>query len=1034
MPNTPTPRCRKLAAVLLIVVITALAGLAIDRSVEASILDTVGARLAAVGTIFSSNAATPEKAALAAKPEGLGIGGKSVIFGQYSSGTPIFPDGTRVDKLKTFEPVSQSLTPLGSINDFDPVLSPDGTQIAFLSYRDAPYRSTGSERESRRWLYIMNADGTGQTRVNPGNFAGAQYQPSFSPPSVSPQYLLFVGDGYYSGQESGIYRTDMLGSTELLMTDYIFDTNCPHENTGRNRRRKKANLNGDGYVTNYSRPSYSPDGSKIVFGKYDDYDADGSDPEGWDIYEMDPTVGGQCTQLYNDLNYSGLDPEPVYSPDGSKIAFIYGNDAGTGGHQATLVILDPISTSYSELTPSDLWGTPVWTANDKVAYIAQFDQGGGQVNPSRDIKAVDINTQQVENVYTGTLTNELRGMDIGFPSAVVPNVSLRITGDNPVMGGYSTTATLKLATAAPAGGITFNVTVTDIAIGEVTVPATVTVPAGSTEVTIPVNTLIRPDDGRTANISVQTFTPSYMYGETTVSLQKTKPDLQAVTFNAPTAIGPDTQFTVDWSITNIGLVDTGINGGTDKVFFSVDNVLDTGDTELASAANPALAAGATRTNTATSQFGIPGGVIPGSGDYYLILMADRPDDVDEGGRSANNTLVRPVHIDLPDLVPENFVAPATIEPGVDYTLTWTLRNAGTVPATHYTTTVVYFSFNTVVGDADDLQLDFVTANGPIAAGASVAQSKSINIATVPARGDGQGIFYVKIDYNNDVNEGSTGEANNIAQALSMFQYRVPDLQVTAGSAPAGIITDTAFPLTWTTSNTGNKDVPNLTDDVYFSQDNQVGGADDHFLGSFPLTGGLAHGASIERIQNVTIDTDWITATGNYYVYVKTDSTNLSDEGVNENNNIRFQLVSVQRLQRPDLTVTNIVAPTTALFGEMITIQWTVTNSGQGGPTNAPAWKDRINLNTTGANYSYSGQIAEIDNATALDPGQSYTASVTVRIPNGYVGSDYKIVVTPDSRGDLNEEDVTNNKTLRAIDIDAPPLPDIQFTGPRSRSR
>ncbi len=48
MPNNQNPRFRKLFVVIAVLALTAFAGLAIDRSVEASILDTITDRLTAL--------------------------------------------------------------------------------------------------------------------------------------------------------------------------------------------------------------------------------------------------------------------------------------------------------------------------------------------------------------------------------------------------------------------------------------------------------------------------------------------------------------------------------------------------------------------------------------------------------------------------------------------------------------------------------------------------------------------------------------------------------------------------------------------------------------------------------------------------------------------------------------------------------------------------------------------------------------------------------------------------------------------------
>ena len=335
---------------------------------------------------------------------------------------------------------------------------------------------------------------------------------------------------------------------------------------------------------------------------------------------------------------------------------------------------------------------------------------------------------------------------------------------------------------------------------------------------------------------------------------------------------------------------------------------------------------------------------------------------------------------------------------------------------------LYFSFDQTIGNTDDIELSS-RSDINLGPGGVITVNANISVPSVPARPSGPGKFYVKVDELNSVNEGlpdGTGETNNTTAVDIDFQYNISDLQVTAGSAPAEVETETAFAVSWTTANAGNKISPPSTDRVYFSADNQEGG--DVLLGSFALPA-VGPGQSVDRIQDVTIPTSAIPASGNFYVYVKADATNSVNEGENEGNNTRFIPLFVRRLLRPDLQVTNITAPNTAFFGQTIQVQWTVTNNGQG-PTNASLWRDRVNLNTNGS--SSTGKVAEVENITALNPGESYIASATFKIPNGLVGS-YQIVLTTDVNGKLNEEVTTNNKLTRNIDLNVPPLPDLIVT-------
>ena len=165
-----------------------------------------------------------------------------------------------------------------------------------------------------------------------------------------------------------------------------------------------------------------------------------------------------------------------------------------------------------------------------------------------------------------------------------------------------------------------------------------------------------------------------------------------------------------------------------------------------------------------------------------------------------------------------------------------------------------------------------------------------------------------MDSGNAVSEGSaggTGETNNTNFQPITFDFRVADLQVTAITVPAPTETGIEFSLSWTTANSGNKATPTFSDTVYFSPDSIIN-ANDVYLGEFAATGGLAAGASAGRIQNFTIPPSAISASGSYFLFIKTDHYGQVNEGVNENNNTRFQAVQViHRFADLQVTATSV---------------------------------------------------------------------------------------------------------------------------------
>ena len=158
-------------------------------------------------------------------------------------------------------PVRLTLT---EADEFDPVWSPDGRRIAFVSLRD------GNQE-----IFVMNADGSDQTNVT--RHENKDWTPAWSPDGRQLGFSSFR-DGNWE-----LYVMDADGSNVVRLTD-----------------------NPASDVS----PSWSPDGQRIAFASR----RDGGD---WDIFVMDRT-GKHVTQLTHD---PADDFGPVWSPDGTTIAF-----------------------------------------------------------------------------------------------------------------------------------------------------------------------------------------------------------------------------------------------------------------------------------------------------------------------------------------------------------------------------------------------------------------------------------------------------------------------------------------------------------------------------------------------------------------------------------------------------------------------------------------------------------------------------------------------------------------------------------------
>lgn len=1111
---------RLVLGLALLLLLTVISSATFVRTADASLVDKVAE--------FAATYAPPitglRNKLAGRRDNAYGDAGDRIIVGQGNGLTYGSPG--RIDKVQIIEP---SGTPrvLTGIEDSEPQWSADGSKVVFISMRDAPPNTNYFARHDYRAIYVMNADGTDQRRLFIDSSTGPM-QPTFSPDG---QKVAYINNG-------GSLRTvEVFGTGAQADVDISECTSSGARNTV--RRPPGQQLIPGVYGT--QSPDYSPDGNYLIYTQWD------SGLEVYAVFRVPTDGSGGCTMLYASNN--DITPiSPQYSPDGTKIAVYRVEDAN---NPATAVrklwIIDSATgTPISEHIPPGFFGEAVWSPDGtKIAYpIGQYDEIADVEILGLGVRTYDLTTSIVEDVDLTGFYEGINGLHWGVPTTVQPTLSMRINSPHPLASGSSTTGTLYLNAPAPVGGTSVTLSALG-AIGAITVPASVVIPEGQVSVDFPITSEVS-SFYRTAGVLATRNAPTIAQAQASVSLHPARPDLLAVSFTAPATTTPGASNAVSWTVQNIGPITTSGSGGySNAVYFSEDAVLGSEDIQVTLLTGTTLAPGASQTQNSTAV--IPGHRVPSTGQYYLIFSANYGRTLNEGGQFSNNQIVHPIQVNTPDLVVENLVVPAQVEPGTAYSLNFNIRNAGVVATSGSFSTQIFFSEDNIAGNADDAQLLSFSTSASIAAGGvrpetrsvtipplparnsgpafyyvkvdsgnaipegtstgevnnntfqatqfqynlpdlvvenlvvpplvetgtqyaltfnirnigqvatsgtfatqiffsednvagnaddaqllsfnlstaiavngTSAQTRNVTIPNLPVRNSGPAFYYVKVDSGNTITEGTTGETNNNTFQGTQFQYRVADMQVANSNAPADIDTDTAFSLSWTTSNSGNKaTTANLVDRVYLSTDQTVGG--DTILGNFALTGGLAAGATADRIQNLTVAYANIPASGNYFLLIQTDATSLVDEGANEGNNLRVQPIYVRKALRPDLVVTNVTGPPTVFFDQTIQVQWTVTNNGLGS-TNAPQWKDAVFIATspTGAGAT---KLAEPLSITALNPGESYTATATVKIPRGFNGG-YYFLVKANNNNAVNESNTANNLLSRPVTVNVPPLPDL----------
>ena len=340
-----------------------------------------------------------------------------------------------------------------------------------------------SARDGNFAIYVMNADGSNQTRLT--NNSPGEFFPAFSPDG---QRIVFYADPDNVSNEIYVMNSDGSNQTRLT-TNTVNDSNPAFSPDGRkivfqsdrdgnfgiyvmnadgsNPSRLTNNADGDFY------PAFSPDGRKIAFtssrdGNYEIYvmDADGSNqtrltnnavddafpafsPDGQliafeslrdgnaEIYVMHAD-GSNPTRLTNN---AARDLDPSFSPDGQKIVFLSLRDGSY-----VLYVMNADGSAQTRLTnfTSDI--NPYWGGGPNAVPVITV---ANAVTFTNTPKTVDVTVADGDSSLSNTtmIVSAVSGDQSKVTDANIvaggdgPNRTLTITPEQNVFGDVTITVT-----------------------------------------------------------------------------------------------------------------------------------------------------------------------------------------------------------------------------------------------------------------------------------------------------------------------------------------------------------------------------------------------------------------------------------------------------------------------------------------------------------------------------------------------------------------------------------------------------------------
>lgn len=505
------------------------------------------------------------------------------------------------------------------------------------------------------------------------------------------------------------------------------------------------------------------------------------------------------------------------------------------------------------------------------------------------------------------------------------------------------------------------------------------------------------------------------------------PDLQVTAVTAPEETRTGDKMFVSWRIENKGTGNTPPDQMVweDLIYLSKDTKFDPAEDRLVGSRKHEAGLNNNNNNSYTvvsHVVEVPGNI---AGDYYVFVFADGNNTLYEFDKENNNVAydnrrtVRILATPL-DLTAEWITVPTDSAAARQINVKWKVTNLGPNPSKVNWVDTIYLSPDDTPDPKTDKALGSVAYNSILEPTRNYEANANVSLTACIT---GRYYLYVYTDSGNnefEFNRDYDAEANNFSK-LQPVQITAlpPDLQITSLTNDATGNASQPFNLSYTVTNTGIGATVETqwNDNVYLSPTQTFDEKTALLAGTISRIGDVLSNNSYIRSTSVTIP---LRAQGDYFVFLKTDADNRVEECGGETNNLTLSPVKINvRNNLPDFTVTSIQPVGNLLSGQMVTLNWTVSNAGTTNALNQ-SWSDAVFFSPTNS-LNGATRLATVNKTGPLNIGASYPNQAKVTIPVIAAPGTYYLIVQADSSDAVFEgQREDNNTNFIALPITIPP--------------